>query len=73
MNNPPLNLMGPQFVVEFREIMSAIENAEQLRVVVFEVPSTGFLLNPSDFNVKLEEVDQHSARAHRSRSPGPTS
>jgi len=24
-DNPPLNLMGPEFVLEFREIMAAIE------------------------------------------------
>jgi enoyl-CoA hydratase/carnithine racemase len=56
MNNPPLNLMGPQFVLEFREIMSAIESDEQLRVVVFESAVEGFFLNHSDFNVKLEEL-----------------
>ena len=24
-DNPPLNLMGPEFVLEFREIMTALE------------------------------------------------
>src|SRR5689334_10016461 len=56
MNNPPLNLMGPRFILEFREIMSAIENDEQLRVVVFESAVEGFFLNHSDFNVKLEDL-----------------
>jgi enoyl-CoA hydratase/carnithine racemase len=56
MNNPPLNLMGPQFVLEFREIMNAIEDEEQLRVVVFESAVDGFFLNHSDFNARLEDL-----------------
>ncbi|MGO9931385.1 MAG: enoyl-CoA hydratase/isomerase family protein [Steroidobacteraceae bacterium] len=54
--NPPLNLMGPEFVVEFGEIVTAIENDEHLRVVVFESGVEGFFLNHSDFTVKLEEL-----------------
>src|SRR3954464_14392252 len=56
MNNPPLNLMGPQFVLQFREIMDAIESDEQLRVVVFESAVEGFFLNHSDFDAKLEDL-----------------
>jgi enoyl-CoA hydratase/carnithine racemase len=56
MDNPPLNLMGPEFVLEFREIMTAIESDEQLKVVVFESAVDGFFLNHSDFNAKLEEL-----------------
>src|SRR6202522_4272448 len=64
MNNPPLNLMGPEIVLQFREIMGAIESDEQLKVVVFESAVDGFFLNHSDFNAKLEELT--------SISPGPT-
>jgi enoyl-CoA hydratase/carnithine racemase len=56
MNNPPLNLMGPEFVLQFREIMGAIENDGQLKVVVFASDVAGFFLNHSDFDVKLEEL-----------------
>ena len=56
MNNPPLNLMGPEFVLQFREIMAAIESDAQLKVVVFESAVDGFFLNHSDFNVKLEDL-----------------
>jgi enoyl-CoA hydratase/carnithine racemase len=56
MNNPPLNLMGPEFVLQFREIMAAIESDEQLKVIVFESAVEGFFLNHSDFNVKLEDL-----------------
>ena len=53
---PPFNLMGPEFFVEFSEIVTAIENDEQLRVVVFDSAVEGFFLNHSDFTVKLEEL-----------------
>jgi enoyl-CoA hydratase/carnithine racemase len=56
MENPPLNLMGPEFVLQFREIMTAIESDEELKVVVFESAVDGFFLNHSDFDVKLEEL-----------------
>jgi enoyl-CoA hydratase/carnithine racemase len=55
-DNPPLNLMGPEFVVEFAEIVTAIENDEHVRVVVFDSAVDGFFLNHSDFTVKLEEL-----------------
>ncbi len=55
-DNPPLNLMGPEFVVEFSKIVTAIENDEQLKVVVFDSAVDGFFLNHSDFTVKLEEL-----------------
>src|SRR5580658_9615285 len=56
MNNPPLNLMGPEFVLQFREIMTAIDSDEQLKVVVFESAVEGFFLNHSDFNAKFEDL-----------------
>src|ERR1700728_1227036 len=55
-DNPPLNLMGPVFVVELGEIMTAIETDENLKVVVFDSAVEGFFLNHSDFTVKLEEL-----------------
>jgi enoyl-CoA hydratase/carnithine racemase len=56
MNNPPLNLMGPEFVLQFRKIMNEIENDENVRVVVFESAVDGFFLNHSDFLAKLEDL-----------------
>jgi enoyl-CoA hydratase/carnithine racemase len=55
-DNPPLNLMGPEFVLELREIMTAIETDEQIKVVVFESAVEGFFLNHSDFLAKLEDL-----------------
>jgi enoyl-CoA hydratase/carnithine racemase len=48
--------MGPEFVVELGEIMTAIETDENLKVVVFDSAVDGFFLNHSDFTVKLEEL-----------------
>jgi enoyl-CoA hydratase/carnithine racemase len=55
-DNPPLNLMGPEFVLEFRKIMTAIEADEHVRVVVFESAVEGFYLNHSDFLAKLADL-----------------
>ena len=55
-DNPPLNLMGPEFVLQFREIITAIETDEQLKVVVFDSAVEGFFLNHSDFLAKLEDL-----------------
>jgi enoyl-CoA hydratase/carnithine racemase len=55
-DNPPLNVMGPQFVLQFRELMAQIEAAEELRVVVFESAVEGFFLNHSDFTAKMEDL-----------------
>jgi enoyl-CoA hydratase/carnithine racemase len=55
-DNPPLNVMGPEFVLEFREIMTAIESDELVRVVVFDSAVEGYFLNHSDFNAKLEDL-----------------
>ncbi len=55
-DNPPLNLMGPEFVVEFDQIVTAIETDEQVRVVVFDSAVDGFFLNHSDFTVPMEEL-----------------
>ena len=63
-NNPPLNVMGPQFVQEFRAIMTAIENDEQVKVVVFDSAVEGFFLNHSDFLANFEDLKRIP--------PGPT-
>jgi len=56
MDNPPLNLVGPDFILEFREIITALEADEQVKVVVFESAVEGFFLNHSDFLAKLEDL-----------------
>jgi enoyl-CoA hydratase/carnithine racemase len=55
-DNPPLNLMGPEFVLEFRDIMAALETDDEVKVVVFESAVEGFFLNHSDFLGKFEDL-----------------
>jgi enoyl-CoA hydratase/carnithine racemase len=55
-DNPPLNVMGPQLVREFREIITAVEADEKVKVLVFESGVEGFFLNHSDFRADLKEL-----------------
>jgi enoyl-CoA hydratase/carnithine racemase len=55
-DNPPLNLMGPEFVLQFRELMTSLENSEQVKVVTFESSVEGFFLNHSDLLAKLDDL-----------------
>jgi len=56
LDNPPLNLMGPEFVRQIREIVTTLENDELVKVVVFESAVDGYFLNHSDFRANLEEL-----------------
>jgi enoyl-CoA hydratase/carnithine racemase len=55
-DNPPLNVMGPQFVRELREIITAVEADEEVRVLVFDSAVEGFFLNHSDFNADMKDL-----------------
>src|SRR5256714_3642408 len=55
-DNPPLNLMGPEFVMQFKKIMTELEADEHVKVVVFESAVEGYFLNHSDFLAKLEDL-----------------
>src|SRR6478672_1726958 len=56
LDNPPLNLMGPEFVSEIREVVTALESDEEVKVVVFESAVDGFFLNHSDFLADFEDL-----------------
>ncbi|HJY66589.1 MAG TPA: enoyl-CoA hydratase/isomerase family protein, partial [Streptosporangiaceae bacterium] len=56
LDNPPLNLMGPEFVLQIREIVTALEHDDRVKVVVFESAVDGFFLNHSDFLAKFEDL-----------------
>src|ERR1700733_594269 len=64
IDNPPINVMGPEMVREFQEVMAALEADEHVRVVVFDSAVDGYFLNHSDFTAKLEDLT--------SMPPGPT-
>jgi enoyl-CoA hydratase/carnithine racemase len=56
LDNPPLNLMGPEFVLQIREVVTTLENDDQVKVVVFESAVEGVFLNHSDFLANFEDL-----------------
>src|SRR5215813_2467781 len=63
-DNPPLNIFGPEAILQMKEIITALETDEQVKVVVFDSAVEGFFLNHSDFLGKLEDLTN--------LPPGPT-
>lgn len=55
-DNPPLNLMGPDMVREFQDLINALEADEEVRVVVFDSAVDQYFLNHSDFTARLEDL-----------------
>jgi enoyl-CoA hydratase/carnithine racemase len=55
-DNPPLNVMGPQFVREFKKIIADVEADEEVKVLVFESAVEGFFLNHSDFFADMKDL-----------------
>lgn len=64
IDNPPINVMGPEMVKQFQEVIGALEADELVRVVVFDSAVDGYFLNHSDFTAKLEDLT--------ALPPGPT-
>jgi enoyl-CoA hydratase/carnithine racemase len=56
LDNPPVNLMGPEFVLEMRAVVTALEGDDQVKVVIFESAVDGFFLNHSDFRSDFDEL-----------------
>jgi enoyl-CoA hydratase/carnithine racemase len=56
IDNPPINVMEPEMVRQFQEVMNAIEADEHVRVVVFDSAVDDYFLNHSDFVAKLEDL-----------------
>src|SRR4030088_208281 len=56
LDNPPLNLMGPDFVWQIREVVTTLENDDRVKVVVFESAVDGVFLNHSDFVANFEDL-----------------
>src|ERR1700722_1213379 len=55
-DNPPLNVMGPQFVREFKEGIAEIEADGDVKGLVFDSAVEGFFLNHSDFFANFKEL-----------------
>ena len=56
IDNPPINVMGPEMVLEFQDVIDAIETDGDVRVVVFDSAVEGYFLNHSDFEARLEDL-----------------
>src|SRR6267154_3280736 len=56
IDNPPINVMGPEMVKQFQEVINALEADEQVRIVVFDSAVDDYFLNHSDFTAKLEDL-----------------
>jgi enoyl-CoA hydratase/carnithine racemase len=56
IDNPPINVMGPEMVKQLQEVMFALEADEQVRVVVFDSAVEDYFLNHSDFTTKMEDL-----------------
>jgi enoyl-CoA hydratase/carnithine racemase len=48
--------MGPEFVLQIREVVTALENDDRVKVVVFESAVDGVFLNHSDFLANFEDL-----------------
>jgi enoyl-CoA hydratase/carnithine racemase len=48
--------MGPEFVLQIREVVTALENDDRAKVVVFESAVEGVFLNHSDFLANFEDL-----------------
>jgi enoyl-CoA hydratase/carnithine racemase len=61
---PPLNIFGPRNLAPLNEVISKVENDDQVKVVVFDSAVEGFFLTHWDF---LAKPDEETAM-----SPGPS-
>src|SRR3954447_5972432 len=56
IDNPPINVMGPEMVRQFQEVINELEADEDVKVVVFDSAVDDYFLNHSDFLAKLEDL-----------------
>ena len=63
-NHPPLNIFGPETIPQLNEIIAALENDKEVKMVAFDSAVQGFFLTHYDFLAKLEDTT--------SLAPGPT-
>src|ERR1700677_1230881 len=56
IDNPPLNIMGPETVRQFQAVIDELEADGDVRIVVFDSAVEGYFLNHSDFMARLEDL-----------------
>ncbi|MGH9969952.1 MAG: enoyl-CoA hydratase/isomerase family protein [Pyrinomonadaceae bacterium] len=64
LNNPPLNIFGPETIPQLNEVITTIENDDEVKVVVFDSAVDGFFMTHYNFLAKIEDTT--------SLPPGPT-
>jgi enoyl-CoA hydratase/carnithine racemase len=64
IDDPPLNIFGPDKIPQLNEIITAIETDDDVKVVVFDSAVPGFFLTHYDFLAKPEDTTR--------LPPGPT-
>ena len=64
-DHSPLNIFGPQSILQLNEIVTALETDDRVKVVVFDSAVEGFFITHYDFLAKLEDFDQPAVRADR--------
>jgi enoyl-CoA hydratase/carnithine racemase len=63
-DHPPLNIFGPETIPQLNEIITALENDADVKVVVFDSAVEGFFLTHYDFVAPVEDTTR--------LPPGPT-
>jgi enoyl-CoA hydratase/carnithine racemase len=63
-DHPPLNIFGPEAIPQLNEIITALENDADVKVVVFDSAVEGFFLTHYDFVAPVEDTTR--------LPPGPT-
>ena len=56
IDNPLINVMGPEMVKQFETAIDALEADQDVRLVVFDSPVDDHFLNHSDFLGKIEDL-----------------
>ncbi len=64
IDNPPLNIFGPETIPQLNEVITALETDESVKVVVFDSAVEGFFLTHYDFLAPVEDTTR--------LPPGPT-
>src|ERR1700742_5384555 len=56
IDNPPINVMSPEMIGQFHEVINALESDDHVRVVVFDSAVDDYFLNHSDFTANIEDL-----------------
>jgi enoyl-CoA hydratase/carnithine racemase len=55
IDNPPINVMSPEMIGQFHEVIDALETDDDVRVVVFDSAVDDYFLNHSDFTANFDD------------------